>query len=210
MSDFQALFQNDLVIESLYMLSAVFFILSLGGLSNPESSKRGNLYGMYGMLLAVGATLFTDSIDPSSLIKFGAALLIGALIGIRKAITVEMIAMPQLVAELHSFVGLAATIVGYGSYFKYAGHEDSAHQVEMYIGIFIGVITFVGSIVAWAKLDGKIGSEPLIIGGPMRHVINAVLIILTIILGSYFVSTGELKYVLIMTVIALFLGWHLV
>lgn len=106
-----AIFTNPIMVESVYMLSSVFFILSLGGLSHPESSKRGNLYGIYGMTLAILATFFTTAIDGDALIKFIIAIVPGALIGIRLALVVQMINMPQLVAILHSFVGIAATIV---------------------------------------------------------------------------------------------------
>jgi len=210
MSSVQPLFQNEPMIESIYMLSSVFFILSLGGLSNPESSKKGNLFGVYGMALAILATLFTDAMTFEAIVKFGIALLVGGLIGVRLSLTVEMIAMPQLVAALHSFVGIAATIVGYGSYFKNSLTSDTAHDIEMFVGVFIGVITFIGSVIAWGKLDGKIKSEPLIIGGSFRHVLNLLVLIASIVLGVLFVSTHELIYVIIMSGLALFLGWHLV
>jgi NAD(P) transhydrogenase subunit beta len=204
------LFQNDLIVESIYMLSGVLFILSLGGLSSPESSKRGNIFGMYGMALAVGATLFTNSLTGAALAKFLISMALGGCIGVILALRVEMIAMPQLVACLHSFVGIAATVVGYGSYFSGEKLDDTAHDLEMYIGIFIGVVTFIGSVVAWGKLSERISSEPLILLGSYRHLLNLITVIIVIVLGYFFVATHDLLYINIMVVFALFLGWHLV
>lgn len=204
------IFQNDLIVESIYMLSGVLFILSLGGLSSPISSKRGNIFGMYGMALAIGATLFTSSLTGAAIAKFFISLAAGGLIGIILALRVEMIAMPQLVACLHSFVGIAATVVGYGSYFSGQNLEDTAHDLEMYIGIFIGVVTFIGSVIAWGKLSEKIGSAPLVLCGSFRHILNLITVIIIIILGGLFISTHSLLYINIMVIFALFLGWHLI
>jgi H+-translocating NAD(P) transhydrogenase subunit beta len=210
MSEAESIFHNAIIVESVYMLSSIFFVLSLGGLSSQESSKRGNLFGIYGMTLALIATLFTEANSQITLIAFFAAMIVGGLIGIRLAVTVQMNEMPELVACLHSFVGIAATVVGYGSFFSGENFDDAAHDIELFIGIFIGVITFIGSVVAWGKFNGKIQSEPLIIGGWFRHVLNAVAVLTSIYLCYLYVSGPSLLYLIIMTIIALFLGWHLV
>lgn len=208
------IFSNPTMVESVYMLSSVFFILSLGGLSNPASSKRGNLYGIYGMFLAILATFFTDAIDDAALAKFAIAVAVGALIGIRLALMVEMISMPQLVAALHSFVGVAATIVGYGSFLQYNNKGVDlgvAHNIEIFIGVFIGTITFIGSVVAFGKLQELIRSQPLIILGNVRHVLNLIMLIVCVILGILFcINPHEIIYLAIMTGVALVIGWHLV
>jgi len=210
----EAIFTNPIMVESVYMLSSIFFILSLGGLSHPESSKRGNLYGVYGMILAIIATFFTTAIDGAALLKFAIALIPGALIGIRLALVVQMISMPQLVAILHSFVGIAATIVGYGSYFQNQANGIDlgvAHHIEVFIGVFIGTITFIGSIVAFMKLQELINSKPLIILGSFRHFINLILLIASIALGiAYVIDPFSIVYLAVMTGLALILGWHLV
>ena len=208
------IFSNPIMVESAYMLSSVFFILSLGGLSNPESSKRGNLYGMYGITIAIIATLFSHDMDGRGIIKFAIAMAIGGLIGIRLALTVEMIAMPQLVAALHSFVGIAATVVGYGSFYQYNNKGidlGTAHSIELFLGVFIGTITFVGSVVAYGKLKEIIDSKPLIILGSFRHVINLTLIVACAVLCGFFVKyPTQIVYLAVMTGLALILGWHLV
>lgn len=209
-----SIFMNPTMVESAYMLSGIFLILSLGGLSNPESSKKGNLYGIYGMFIAIFATFFTASIDDKAVLKFFIALILGALIGIRLALKVEMISMPQLVAALHSFVGVAATIVGYSSYFQYNYKNIDlgiAHNIELFIGIFIGAITFIGSVIAFGKLQELIDSKPLVLLGGFRHVINLILLFLCIILGALFINHPfSIVYLIIMTCLALVLGWHLV
>lgn len=165
---------------------------------------------MYGMGLAIVATLFTSSLTGAALAKFFIAMAVGGCIGVILALNVEMIAMPQLVACLHSFVGIAATVVGYGSYFSGEKLDDTAHDLEMYIGIFIGVVTFIGSVIAWGKLSGRIDGNPLIICGSFRHLLNLIDVIVVIVLGALFVSTHQLIYINIMVVFALFLGWHLI
>lgn len=123
-----------------------------------------------------------------------------------------MISMPQMVAALHSFVGIAATIVGYASFFKedFLKNHEKIQLVETYLGVFIGAITFTGSVVAYGKLDGKIRSESLILCGCFRHVLNLIILIFSFVLLIFFVIYADLIYLYIMTVLALFLGWHLV
>ncbi len=181
-----------------YLLASVLFILSLGGLSSQESAKRGVMYGIVGMAIAILSTVLGEGVDGIAYIII--ALAIASVIGIIVARKVEMTAMPQLVAILHSFVGLAAVLVGFGSYFEYFpleatvgmaehtlhGSELTIHLVEVFIGVFIGAITFTGSIIAWGKLDGKIMSKPLAYKG--RHVVNIILLIISIVMGVMFVQ----------------------
>ena len=197
-----------------YLLASILFILSLGGLSSQESAKRGVLYGMIGMAIAILSTVLGESIEGHAYILI--AIAIASVIGIFVARKVEMTSMPQLVAILHSFVGLAAVLVGYGSYIDPAtaeiqGAEHTIHLVEVFIGVFIGAITFTGSIIAWGKLEGKIRSKPLIYPG--RHIVNIVLVIISIFLCVLFCQapgTDGLIYLYIMTAIASFIGIMLV
>ncbi len=197
-----------------YLLAAILFILSLGGLSSQESAKRGVLYGIVGMVIAILSTMLGGAVQGHTYLLI--AIIIASVIGIIVARRVEMTAMPQLVAILHSFVGLAAVLVGFGSYLETPGHEMShgehlIHLIEIFVGVFIGAITFTGSIVAWGKLDGKIRSKALLYPG--RHTVNIALVLVSIVLGVLFVQdpgTSGLMYLLIMTVIALFIGVMLV
>jgi H+-translocating NAD(P) transhydrogenase subunit beta len=197
-----------------YLFASILFILSLGGLSSQESAKRGVLYGIVGMIIAILATVLGEGV--SGQVYIIVAIAIASVIGLMLARKVEMTAMPQLVAILHSFVGLAAVLVGFGSYLDPKTHTligaaHSIHLTEVYIGIFIGAITFTGSIVAWGKLEGKIGSKALMYPG--RHAVNIVLLVITIVLGVLFAQqegTGGLLYLLIMTAIASFIGVMLV
>lgn len=210
-----------------YLFASILFILSLGGLSSQESAKRGVIYGITGMVIAFGSTILGGGIKGLEYILI--AFAIASVIGIIVARKVEMTAMPQLVAMLHSFVGLAAVLVGFGSYFEYFpieakagldsllnsthslhGSEQTIHLVEVFIGVFIGAITFTGSIIAWGKLDGKIMSKPLAYKG--RHLVNIILVITTIILGVIFVQnpTEGMMPLFIMTFIALSIGVMLV
>ncbi|MCO6495038.1 MAG: Re/Si-specific NAD(P)(+) transhydrogenase subunit beta [Bacteroidetes bacterium] len=189
-----------------YLFASILFILSLGGLSSQESAKRGVLYGIVGMIIAILATILDTNVQGHLYILIAVA--IASVIGIIMARRVEMTAMPQLVAILHSFVGLAAVLVGYGSYHDGA---DTVHLIEVFVGVFIGAITFTGSIIAWGKLDGKIRSKPLLYPG--RHAVNIMLVIISVILGVLFVQapgTEGLIYLLIMTAIAFFIGVMLV
>src|SRR5699024_2083806 len=211
------------------------FILSLAGLSKHESAKHGNWFGMAGMVIALVATiaLVIDGVysgpgDAADAGKWGLGLLvvvmaIGGAIGVRIANRVEMTGMPELIAMMHSFVGLAAVLVGYNSFLS--AHGDSAdavaeharleqmdmvgiHQGEVFIGVFIGVLTFTGSIVAYLKLSAKMKSAPLVL--PARHWMNLAAILVSVGLGVWFVASPSLLPLGIMTVIALAFGWHLV
>ncbi len=197
-----------------YLGAAILFILSLGGLSKQETSSRGNIYGVLGMAIAIAATVY--GVHVGGLVVLIPAILIGAAIGGSVAARVEMTQMPQLVAMLHSFVGLAAVLVGISSYLdpemQFTGIERTIHRVEIFIGVFIGSITFTGSIVAFAKLQGTLSGKPLLL--PLRHVLNAVALLAAIWLGYGFVGassdTGALVPLLAMTIIAMAMGLHLV
>src|SRR5258705_7059936 len=145
-----------------YMSATILFILSLGGLSNPETSRRGNLYGMIGMTIAVLATVLGPHVTPPAYPWIVGALAVGATIGLYAARFVKMTQMPELVALMHSLVGLAAVLVGYANYIDPAatghlqGAEKTIHQIEIYVGILIGAITFSGSLIAFGKLSAKI------------------------------------------------------
>ncbi|WP_317899259.1 Re/Si-specific NAD(P)(+) transhydrogenase subunit beta [Aurantibacillus circumpalustris] len=197
-----------------YLFASILFILSLGGLSSQESAKRGVFYGIIGMIIAVLATVLGQGVNGHAYII--AAVAIASVIGVMLARKVEMTSMPQLVAILHSFVGLAAVLVGFGSYLDPKTHalastEHTIHLVEVFIGVFIGAITFTGSIVAWGKLEGKIRSKPLLYPG--RHAVNIILLVACIVLGAIFTmapGTEGMLYLYIMTAIACFIGVMLV
>ncbi len=194
-----------------YIVSAVFFILSLSGLSNPETSRRGNLFGIIGMAIAVLATAFSGLVTDYPVLL--ASLIPGIIIGVILASRVAMTSMPELVAILHSFVGLAAVLVGIGSYLQdhnFASSTDRViHNVEVFIGVFIGAITFTGSVVAFGKLRALISSKPLALPG--RHILNLLLVLICVFLGYQFVTSPDgLHPLLIMTAIASILGMHLV
>jgi len=176
-----------------YIGATILFILSLGGLSSPESSRRGNLYGIIGMAIAVVAS-----------------------IGLYAARKVQMTQMPELVALMHSLVGLAACLVGFASYIDtsvvFTGAEKSIHEVEIYLGILIGAVTFSGSLIAFGKLSGKIGGKPLLLPG--RHWMNLLGLLIVIWVGGSFLHAetagGGAFPLLVMTVIALAFGVHMV
>jgi NAD(P) transhydrogenase subunit beta len=199
-----------------YLGAAILFILSLGGLSNPETSRRGNLFGMVGMALAVLATVFGPRVGSGGIAWIVGALVIGGGIGLYAAKVVKMTQMPELVALMHSLVGLAACVVGFASYvdtsIQLTGAEKAIHEVEIYVGILIGAVTFSGSLIAFGKLNGKIGGKPLLL--PARHWLNLVLLLVVIWFGREFlraetVEQGMLPLV-VMTVIALLFGIHMV
>ncbi len=199
-----------------YLGAAILFILSLGGLSNPETSRRGNVYGMVGMGLAVLATIFGPKVAAAGLGWVITALVLGGSVGLYAAKVVKMTQMPELVALMHSLVGLAACLVGFASYvdtsIAYTGAEKVIHQVEIYIGILIGAVTFSGSLIAFGKLNGKIGGKPLLL--PARHWLNLVALLVVIWYGGEFmraetVADGMLPLA-IMTVLALLFGIHMV
>ena len=199
-----------------YLGAAILFIMSLGGLSNPESSRRGNLFGMLGMALAVLATVLGPRVSASGMAWVVGALVLGGGIGLYAAKVVKMTQMPELVALMHSLVGLAACLVGYASYVdtsvQFQGAEKVIHEVEIYIGILIGAVTFSGSLVAFGKLNGKIGGKPLLL--PARHWLNLLALLVVIAYGREFVLAETvadgLVPLIVMTLIALLFGVHMV
>ena len=199
-----------------YIGATILFILSLGGLSHPETSRRGNLYGMIGMAIAVLATVFGPRVTASGYPWIIVALLIGGSVGLYAARVVKMTEMPELVAMMHSFVGLAACLVGYASYIdpsvQFVGAEKTIHEVEIYVGILIGAVTFSGSLIAFGKLSGKIGGKPLLLPG--RHWLNLAALLIVIWFGHAFINAETpaqgLPSLIIMTVIALLFGIHMV
>jgi len=199
-----------------YLGAAILFILSLGGLSNPETSRRGNLFGMVGMALAVLATIFGPRVGASGIAWIVGALVVGGGVGLYAAKVVKMTQMPELVALMHSLVGLAACLVGFASYvdtsIELQGAEKAIHEMEIYVGILIGAVTFSGSLIAFGKLSGKIGGKPLLLPG--RHWLNLVALMVVIAFGREFlaahsVADGMLPLI-VMTVIALLFGIHMV
>jgi len=200
-----------------YIGATILFILTLGGLSHQETARRGNLYGIIGMTLAIVATVFGPEVSGTmSYILIAVMMGVGGAVGITLARKVAMTQMPELVAILHSLVGLAAVLVGYVNFMdetiSLVGAEKVIHEVEIYIGILIGAITFSGSIIAFGKLSGKIGGNPLLL--PARHFLNLGLLIATIWLCTVFVHQAETGGgtlpLLIMTLIALAFGVHMV
>jgi H+-translocating NAD(P) transhydrogenase subunit beta len=199
-----------------YIGATILFILSLGGLSNPETARRGNLFGMIGMAIAVLATILGPRVTPAGVPWIIGALVIGGSIGLYAAKKVQMTQMPELVALMHSLVGLAACLVGFASYIdtsvQYSGAEKTIHEVEIYIGILIGAVTFSGSVIAFGKLSGKIGGKPLLLPG--RHWMNLAGLLLVIWFARVFVQAesigGGMFPLLVMTVIALLFGVHMV
>jgi NAD(P) transhydrogenase subunit beta len=198
------------LITSAYLVAAAFFIASLAGLSKQETARRGNWLGILGMTIALLATIAGVSMD--AMLPLVIALAIGGAIGLRLALKVEMTQMPELVAILHSFVGLAAVLVGYNSFFEThttAGAALTVHLTEVFLGVFIGAVTFSGSIVAFAKLRGIASSKPLSI--PHKHKLNLLALIASALLLVYFVGfEGAETALLIMTLIAVVFGLHLV
>ena len=201
-----------------YIGATILFILSLGGLSNPETSRRGNLYGMIGMTLAVVATIFGPRVAASGIGWIMSAMVVGGGIGLYAARTVQMTQMPELVALMHSLVGLAAMLVGFASYIDptsssgFSGTEKTIHEIEIYIGILIGAVTFSGSVIAFGKLSGKIGGKPLLLPG--RHWLNLAGLLVIIFVGRMFLNAHSVPQgmtpLVIMTVIALLFGIHMV
>jgi NAD(P) transhydrogenase subunit beta len=169
-----------------YIGATILFILSLGGLSNPETARRGNLFGIIGMALAVLATVLGPRVTPAGIPWIVGALVVGGAIGLVAARKVQMTQMPELVALMHSLVGLAACLVGFASYVDtsvaFEGAEKAIHEMEIYVGILIGAVTFAGSIVAFGKLSGKIGGKPLLLPG--RHWLNLAGLLLVVWFGA--------------------------
>jgi NAD(P) transhydrogenase subunit beta len=200
-----------------YIGATILFILSLGGLSNPETARRGNLFGMIGMALAVCATILGPRVTPAGTAWIVGALAVGGGIGLFAAKKVQMTQMPELVALMHSLVGLAACLVGFASYVDTSTvfatpAEKSIHEMEIYIGILIGAVTFSGSVIAFGKLSGKIGGKPLLLPG--RHWMNLAGLLVVVWFGSAFLNAHDIGSgmlpLLVMTAIALLFGVHMV
>lgn len=198
------------IVQAAYIVAAVLFIMSLAGLSKQETARNGNYYGIAGMAIALIATIFGPDAQGTGWIII--AMIIGGAIGIYYAKKVEMTEMPELVAILHSFVGLAAVLVGFNTYLDHGdltGAMLTIHLVEIFLGVFIGAVTFTGSIVAFGKLRGIISSKPLML--PHRHKLNLAAIIVSFILMLIFVKAeGSMIALILVTLIALAFGYHLV
>ncbi|WP_377271336.1 Re/Si-specific NAD(P)(+) transhydrogenase subunit beta [Peterkaempfera sp. SMS 1(5)a] len=206
--------------QAAYVVSALLFILSLAGLSKHESSRSGIVVGIAGMAVALAATigLASRSIPGTGVGLLAAAMAIGAVIGLWRARVVEMTGMPELIAVLHSFVGLAAVLVGWNGYLDVEAHSSAGaelagsllrvHHAEVFIGVFIGAVTFTGSIVAYLKLSARIRSNPLMLPG--RNVLNLAALAAFVVLTVLFVVRPNLGLLIAVTAVALALGWHLV
>jgi len=202
------------ILTTAYIAASILFILALGGLSHQETARRGNLYGIIGMVIALVATI--GGAQVTSYLTLAGCMAVGAVIGIFVAARVQMTQMPELVAILHSFVGLAAVLVGFASYLDpevhFEGVEKTIHEVEIYLGVLIGAVTFTGSVIAFGKLSARISSKPLAL--PARHWLNLGLGLLCLGLGFVFVGaedTGSgLIPLLVMTIIAFAFGVHMV
>ena len=198
------------IVTAVYIAASVLFILSLGGLSNQESAKRAVWYGIVGMALAVGATVFGPQVEISNMLLMMIA--IGSVIGIVVARRVEMTGMPQLVAALHTFVGLAAVFIGINSDLAppegLVGAEKIIHEVEIFLGVFIGAVTTTGSVVAFGKLAGIVDGTPLTLPG--RNILNLVAVLACVWLGAMYLNHAGPWTLYLMTAIALVFGAHLV
>ena len=208
-------------IQTGYLIAGVLFVLALAGLSKHESAKRGNLLGMTGMGIALFVTLLDvarrselpgqRSLSATLLMIF-LAMVIGGAIGAWRARTVEMTQMPELVAMLHSFVGVAAVLVGWNSFLAEGKHTDGVHLIEVFLGVFIGAVTLTGSIVAFLKLSARMKSSPMMLPG--RHQLNLGILVVSALLMVWFLVAGGAGVgavpLLLMTLLALLLGFHLV
>src|SRR5512147_1212837 len=200
-----------------YIAATILFILSLGGLSNPETSRRGNLYGMVGMAIAVIATV-AGRVAPAGLGWVAGALAVGGSIGLYLARTVKMTQMPELVAFMHSLVGLVAMLVGYASYIDPSAAagmspaEVKIHEIEIYVGALIGAATLSGSVIAFGKLSGRITGKPVLLPG--RHWLNLIGLLVVIWFGYQFLQAHTIQEgmlpIIVMSVIALLFGVHMV
>ena len=205
---------NEGLVTTSYLVSGIFFILSLGGLSKQENARRGNLYGIIGMALAIFATFMSGNVSNFELLI--PLMLGGAIIGAVMAKRVEMTSMPELVAILHSFVGLAAVLVGVASFLdtthtSLEGTNKLIHEIEILLGVFIGGVTFTGSVVAFGKLRGSLSGKPILL--PLRHFLNLGMVGASIYLGAQFLGQGHdaaLITLLIIIAISLVLGVHLI
>src|SRR3954453_22867968 len=203
-----------------YIVAALLFILSPAGLSRHETAKAGNAYGIAGMAIALAATigLATRSASGVGIALLVVAMVIGGAIGLWRAAKVEMTGMPELIAMLHSFVGLAAVLVGWNGYLSVEADAErqtevaenllGIHSAEVVIGVFIGAVTFTGSIVAFLKLSGRIKSNPLML--PAHNLLNLGALLAFAVLTVFFVLDPNLPLLIAVTVLALALGWHLV
>ena len=202
------------LVNATYIAAGLMFILALAGLSKHETAKKGNAFGILGMVLALVATNYAiaqpvdgKGFDWTSAALLYGAIAIGAVIGTWKARRVEMTGMPELIALLHSFVGAAAVLVGFNVHLS-ATHTDVLHAVEVVLGIFIGAVTLTGSLVAWGKLNGRIASKPLTLPG--RNWLNLAALVAVAGFGCWYVATLSLIPLLLVTLISLALGCHLV
>ena len=201
-----------------YIGATILFILCLGGLSNQETSRRGNLYGMIGMAIAVVATIFRVQVPPAGLPYIIGAMAVGAGVGLYAARVVQMTQMPELVALMHSLVGLAAMLVGYANFIDPAVSvnltpaENAIHEIEMYLGVLIGAVTFAGSVIAFGKLSAKITGKPVLLPG--RHLLNLAGLLTVIYFGYAFINAHSVAEamtpMIVMTVVALLFGVHMV
>lgn len=202
------------IITMAYLVASILFILALGGLSTQETARRGNYYGMTGMAIALLATIV--GIVTANYVLMFACIAIGGTVGLILARKVEMTSMPELVAILHSLVGLAAVIVGFGTFLDHSvtltGVDKTIHNVEIYLGILIGALTFSGSVVAYLKLSAKIGGSPLLLPG--RHFLNLILLLVAIVYLWQFINaptdSAALNCLMVMTVVSLLFGIHMV
>jgi NAD(P) transhydrogenase subunit beta len=197
-----------------YLAAAILFILALSGLKDNQSARRGNLYGMIGMTIAILVTISAFVTKNHNILIV--VMMIGGVSGFVLSRRVKMTQMPELVAILHSLVGLAAVLIGFANFldtsFNLTGVEKTIHEIEIFIGIFIGALTFTGSIIAYGKLSGMLGGQPLIL--PVRHWLNLVMLIAVVIMGVQFVGAQNdadaFTFLMVMTIIALLLGMHMV
>ena len=198
------------IVTAIYIAASVLFILSLGGLSNQESAKRAVWYGIVGMALAVGATIFGPQVEIT--LELMLMIAVGSVIGLVVARRVEMTGMPQLVAALHTFVGAAAVFIGINSHIAppagLAGAELIIHEVEIFLGVFIGAVTTTGSVVAFGKLSGMLDGKPLTLPG--RNILNLIAVLGCVWLGGMYLNQPADWTLYLMTAIALIFGAHLV
>ena len=203
------------VVRALYIVSAVLFIMTLGGLSNQETSRKGNMYGISAMFIAIIATFLGPQVS-SNYVLLIILILLGGSIGLILSKKVQMTEMPELVAILHSLVGMAAVLVGLVNFInptqEYIGIEKTIHSIEIYIGIFIGMVTFSGSIIAFGKLSGKLSGNPLML--PAKHYLNLFMLLAIVYFGNGFISSNNINEAMfplaIMLAISFFFGIHLV
>ena len=201
------------ILTASYITSSVLFILALGGLSNQEKAKQAVWYGIFGMAIAVIATIFGNQVFLTEWLEWlVGAIIVGSIIGIVVAQKVQMTGMPQLVAALHSFVGLAAVFIGINSallpHLNFSSTQLTIHNIEVFLGVFIGAITFTGSIIAFGKLSELITGKALILPG--RHALNVIMLIACLILGYMFLNHAGSWTLIAMTLIAFIIGAHLV